>query len=515
MAITVRQLTRRKELGLSLVAGAEGADRVISWAHSIELADPTPWLSGGELVMTTGLAFGPNSEEQFRYVAALARAGTAALAVDTGMRFERVPDGIRSAADQLGFPVLAVPASTPFIAITRAVIDELTEDQVRAVQRVVDQQELFARAILRAGIPGVVAALARELPATAVFIDSDHRVQAASGPEPERVTEVVEGMVAASARNRRGSRVVADANSYCAVQSVAVADQWYGHLAVRTAAPMNAQERLLTAHTVSLIAIELGKPAAVVDAEQRLRSSVLRALLDMPEHVDPSLLRYFGLDADQDVVAVAFVDVGPLLGAEAQLARALAGESTPYLMGTVENEIVVLVPGSASAELGSVLRQSIAAQLQREVRAGRGLPVPARRARDSVWQAVIAARSGSTPSPACVEFSDLGVYAGLLAPRSTAELRMLSQAQLGPLVERDNVDGSGDRLVDTVAAFLEHNGEIAAAATALGIHRHTMRHRMAKIEELLSRDLGSANTRADLWAAVAARRILVARGGGE
>ena len=131
MAITVRRLAGHKDLGLTLVAGRENADRVISWAHAIELADPTPYLSGGELVMTTGLKMGPTSDEQYEYVARLSAAGVVALAFDTGTNFDRVPDGVLSAGDALGLPILQVPADTPFIAITRAVIDELTADQLR------------------------------------------------------------------------------------------------------------------------------------------------------------------------------------------------------------------------------------------------------------------------------------------------------------------------------------------------------------------------------------------------
>jgi hypothetical protein len=161
----------------ALVAGRENADRVISWAHAIELADPTPYLSGGELVMTTGLEMGPTSDEQYEYVARLSTVGVAALAFDTGTNFDRVPDGVLSAGDGLGLPILQVPADTPFIAITRAVIDELTADQLRLVQRVVDQQEVFARATLRDGIPGVVTSLSKALSATAVVIGTDGRPQ--------------------------------------------------------------------------------------------------------------------------------------------------------------------------------------------------------------------------------------------------------------------------------------------------------------------------------------------------
>ena len=89
--ISARGLCRAESLGLTLVAGAQGADRNIGWAHAIELADPTPYLAGGELVMTTGINIGADAAAQADYVARLAAAGTAALAVDTGTTLTAVP----------------------------------------------------------------------------------------------------------------------------------------------------------------------------------------------------------------------------------------------------------------------------------------------------------------------------------------------------------------------------------------------------------------------------------------
>lgn len=91
MAITVSRLCADRTLGLTVVAGAAGADRMISWAHTSELADPTPWLEGGELLMTLALNLDPHPAGQFAYVERLARAGVAALAVDTGMIHPVVP----------------------------------------------------------------------------------------------------------------------------------------------------------------------------------------------------------------------------------------------------------------------------------------------------------------------------------------------------------------------------------------------------------------------------------------
>src|SRR4051794_10330910 len=125
MTLTVNRLLGDRRLGLTLVGGVAGADRTISWAHAIELEDPTPWLSGGELVMTTGLRLAEEPEKQREYVRRLSATGTTALAIDTGTIHTAVPEALRLEGDALGFPVLAVARDVPFIAIGRAVADAL------------------------------------------------------------------------------------------------------------------------------------------------------------------------------------------------------------------------------------------------------------------------------------------------------------------------------------------------------------------------------------------------------
>ena len=55
LGVSVGWLIEQRQLGLVVLAGASELDRRIEWVHSIELADPTPWLRGGELLLTTGL----------------------------------------------------------------------------------------------------------------------------------------------------------------------------------------------------------------------------------------------------------------------------------------------------------------------------------------------------------------------------------------------------------------------------------------------------------------------------
>ena len=503
MAITVRRLAEHKDLGLTLVAGRENADRVISWAHAIELADPTPYLSGGELVMTTGLKMGPTSDEQYEYVARLSAAGVVALAFDTGTNFDRVPDGVLSAGDALGLPILQVPADTPFIAITRAVIDELTADQLRTVQRVVDQQEIFARATLRDGVPGVVAALSQALSATAVVIGTDGRPLAATG----RDTEHVIAITAEAARNmrphsgrRHASRVIADGAGYLTIQTVRAAQTARGYLAVRSEVALSASDRLLVAHALSLISIELEKPAKVIDAEQRLRTAVTLALLGEPRSIDPGVLRYFGFDPDGDVVLVVLTNVGALLPAEAHVTDMLGGGDVPYLMGSIDDEIVIILPGEHAGK-GRDIHRRLGAQLERQLGGGQSSPASLGDLDFGLNQARAAARANADGRFS--EFDHLDVLGVLLGIRDRGELELLAHS-LNPL----DSDAADRTLLDTLEAFLSCNGQVETAATKLNIHRHTMRNRLRRIGELTGCDLQSADTRAAMWLAIKARELL-------
>lgn len=495
MALTVRDLTEVDSLGLVLVAGARGADREISWAHAIELPDPAPYLAGGELVMTTGINIGADADAQFAYVARLAAAGTAALAVDTGTTIADIPPAVRAAGDQLGIPVLEVPASTPFIAIARAVIDALKADELRSVQRVVDDQEVLARATLRGGIPGVVDALADRLAATVVVVDNDGTVLAAGGDDQERLIAVL-GEQVQPARRHGGAHVTADGDAYVTIQNLRAAQPVRGRLAIRTSDPMSNADRLLVAHAVSLISIAIEKPARVVDAEQLLRTAVAREMISGTGAVDGAVLRYFGFEPGGDIVVASFTGAGPLLAAQHVLGRVL----TSFLMAPMGDEIVIIVPAAGSRRRIRAVIEELEQKTGITVSGGMSRTVEPTDLSTALEQARIAAHSGSGRFTEFGELSPMGV---LLEGRSTAELRVLA----APL---DALAG-GEDLIPTLAAFLGRNGQMEAAATELAVHRHTMRNRMRRISQLLGDDLESADTRAQLWLALKAWQLLASR----
>ena len=96
-------------------------------------------------------------------------------------------------------------------------------------------------------------------------------------------------------------------------------------------------------------------------------------------------------------------------------------------------------------------------------------------------------------------FADLAGHGlrALLDPDATAAF---AEAALAPLVAADRA-GAGD-LVESLRVWLAAHGQWEPAAARLGVHRHTLRKRIRRAEELLGRDLDSPGVRAELWLAL-------------
>ncbi len=132
MELTVESLIG--ELGLKLVSGEEAAQTHVRWVHSTELPDPTPWLKGGELLLTTGIQLdGPKPQREL--IERLADHEIAGLGFGTGFAHKRLPQALVTAARRRGFPLFEVPYELPFIAITERAFAQLLDERYEILQR--------------------------------------------------------------------------------------------------------------------------------------------------------------------------------------------------------------------------------------------------------------------------------------------------------------------------------------------------------------------------------------------
>ncbi len=122
------------ELGLSLSSGEQAAGRHVRWVHSTELLDPTPWLRGGELLLSTGLQL-DSVQSQRELIDRLAEHKIAGLGFGTGFAHKRMPAALLAQARKRSFPLFEVPYELPFIAITERVFAQLLDERYEMLQR--------------------------------------------------------------------------------------------------------------------------------------------------------------------------------------------------------------------------------------------------------------------------------------------------------------------------------------------------------------------------------------------
>src|SRR5579862_8117564 len=168
--LTVRDLVREHDV--RLLTGEAGLDLPVRWVHISELVDPTPWLSGGELLLTTGMQLDTPARQR-EFVARLADRQLAGLGFGTGFSHAEVPEALLEAARERHFPVFEVPYELTFIAITEAAFSQLVNEQYAVLRRALSAQERLERIVLsERGLEALVAALATLIGAAVVVFDA-------------------------------------------------------------------------------------------------------------------------------------------------------------------------------------------------------------------------------------------------------------------------------------------------------------------------------------------------------
>jgi purine catabolism regulator len=97
--ITVQDILEIPELNLKLLAGGKSTSNPVRWVHITEVPDPTKWLKGGELLLTTGYSFVGDEEQQVSQIKRLIDHNISGLGFGTGFSFDKVPPALISVSE--------------------------------------------------------------------------------------------------------------------------------------------------------------------------------------------------------------------------------------------------------------------------------------------------------------------------------------------------------------------------------------------------------------------------------
>jgi purine catabolism regulator len=506
MTVTLDWLLSVPELDLRLLVGRGGLLRGIRWVHPIELEDPAPWLRGGELILTTGLHLPRTTDGQRQYVDRLASAGVAALGFGVGLKYGCVPRSLFSQCEIRGLPLLEVPRPTPFIAIVQTVAERLSQQESMALQRTVKQQHLMTEAALVSGVAGVVGHLARALHGRVVVVDAHLAPLATSAADTDDVVTRVR-LEFAGQRDpcARLSISIDDGQGCLVVQSLGVGPVLRGLLGVATTEPLNAADRMLLSQAAVLLALELERPQVVLDAQRELASTMLQLLLDVDVASEAAArpLRHLGFGLRDDVCVLLVTGSGPRLPLEQQTGAALEALGCAFLLTGRDEGTAVLVPSNDVDRAIDALLSMFRDEHQYNAVIGVSAQVAPQHVAYGFRGACHAARRAKFERLRVARFDNETLHM-LFADATVREsIRSLTEPILRRVISAHKTSSSD--LLASAEAFVRYNGSWEIASRAVGVHRHTLHHRMQKVEELTELNFDSAEDRAALLLAFLAR----------
>lgn len=547
MAPTLRRITAIVPLHLEVLAGRNGLDRPVRWVAVSELEDPTPFLEGGELVLTTGMRL--SGADAGPYVSRLVARGVTGLGFGVGLSHDVVPPAFAGAAESAGLPLVEVPRDTPFIAIGKAVSDLLAGEQYEEISRAFAAQGRLTRAALRRRGPvAVVDRLAREIGGWALLFDPSGAVRHAAdatgragpggqgpggqgpggqgpggrgpgghgpgqdGPVEDWARETARSLEPEIARLRSApslaSLALATPDEHVVVQPLGRR----GFFAVGSPRPFSPIAHTVVNAAGSLLTLALEQGREQRAAAAQVRAAVLRLLLAGETGAAARTLAALGMRLPAEPVTVLVCQTSD----PDALTEALSGAAPACFTAPWEGLLVVPAPDAYAEEV-----IALAARYGRvgagapgvDLSSGQGVRVgPGGAEAEAVGSAAPAAGGGprldlavgldqarralasASPVARFTELAGQGLLS-LLDPDAAASF---AAAILAPLREY----GSRADLVESLRAYLASNGHWDAAAQRLGVHRHTLRYRMKRVSELLGRDLDDPAVRAELWIAL-------------
>lgn len=495
MSPTVRTLLADHSLGLRLLAG-ERLDVPIRWVATSELADPTPFLLGGELLLTTGISLGTGAEAADRYLRRLLDAGVVGLGFGVGLGYEEVPSALVISAGRLGLPVLEVDRPTPFIAISKTVSDLLAEEQYADVTRGFRGQQQLTRAAVRGGSAGVARRLADLVAGWVLVLDATGTVQA-SHPKAAagRAGDLV-GQLDQLRRHRPAASSIVEGDEHIVVEPLGTEGRVRGFLVLGVDRSLTTTDRAVIQVASALLSFALESRRSDA-AERAARSAVLRLLADGVD-IDPALLTDLGTPVlASDSLWVVVVGVPSAASREDVLRRLEDAAADGWLVAEHDGRPTVVV-----TQARDVARVDSAIGGPDDIRLGCGGAVSRARLADGIRQARHALTTATATGRRVGRFEELAA-SGAVDLADPAAAAAFADAMLAPLdAYRDT---SGIDLSHTLRVWLDHHGQFDPAAAELGLHRHTLRYRVRKAEQLLGRRLGEANARMDLLFALTAR----------
>lgn len=487
---TLRDLANVLGPDLAIEGPADALDREVSGVHVSELADPTAYLSGGELLLTTGMALSGHAGQAKAYAARLVAHHVAGLGFGLGPVHDRVPASLIRVCGAAGLPLFSIPAPTPFLLIARTYWSQLASAGRADLSASLDAHRELIRAVRqRDPVAAIVRVLGEAVGGWAVRLNRDGEAievwpKSRRGSARQLTTEI---------QRLRGAGPHASATfplgpDDVVVQPLTRGSRLMGFVATCAPRPRKLPDRQLLLAACALLTLQLEQQHQAFARSRTERSSILRLVLD--GYLDAARALSDELGHERLPLRARLIAIGPPPQVSAQdLVERWDRESfragVVWLAEDADCVWAMTSDKGATAVLADL--RALTGSSSPELRAVTSPEVPLTslmgQRRSLSWAL-------SRQNPGDIE----GPGSASPAERAAHQLEIL-------------VGYHKSDLVGAVVAYLRHRGHWERGADALGVHRHTLRQRIGTAERVTGLDLDDPDQASNLWLALRGRGL--------
>jgi PucR family transcriptional regulator, purine catabolism regulatory protein len=497
MPLWLEDLLADPGLGLALAAGGAGLRTrgPVRWIHISEIPDPTPWLEGGELLLTTGLGVRDAPDLQRRLIEGLDARGCAGVGFGLGVCLDDVPAAMLEAAEERGLPLFTVPYEVPFIAVTKRVSRHIFDEHYATLRSAVDlHRQVLAAVLAGTGVAAVLATAIRPMPDfTGILFDYYGQQLAAVGGDLE-AQPVWPPLAGALRHADRATVNVGDRLVHGAV--VRLGDQVEALLALVGDRALHEHEALLLEQALTGVSLELARGLSVREAHRARVDELLEEAASgrVGQVALAARLERYGISpaAGFQVLCIARADsrngAGPIADRAlcALVEDVVGGDGADPVLGRRDGLVYAVTPAHSGA--AEHVAAALVARSWTDITVGRSRPKTQAEHLAAAMREAATAATAPAPAPSGLvrDVSELGLD-GLLAGIDDAlGADAFVEHVLGPVLSHDTAEGT--QLVATLAAYLRHGCRPGPAAEELCVHRHTLAYRLERIRDLTGRD---------------------------
>lgn len=477
MSITILELINNPHLKTEIIAGQEGLNNEITWAHSCELSDPTNWLVGGELVMTNGFAIPSNSTEQVNYIKNLIRSNVSGLAIGKQLHSPKLSQEMLNYADKHGFPILLTNYEIPWIALSKTVALTNASENYSKVTTVMKLYDLIRKSINNESTEKLIELIGLIINCKIEVIDSNNK-------------KTLYSTVDSSSSNLEDFQ---DEGSYLTKVQIQVPASRPVTLIV---VPNNNDklDNLILNHLATIIGLIIEKDTTFYERKRRLGAEIMTGLIEeqYSQETIVKLLSQHNLNNKELFLLACSIEQREY--DSSWLHIKLYEYQIPHFLTYKENTLLILLP--AENDLLTYTINEFPKNVKFGISKGNKVGINMKRmCKEALW----ALRSAEALGKKQLFYNE-NLSISPFLPNDRKEVTELIQDIIGPLLEYDLENKS--QLIKTLYVFLAENQSWKRSAEILFIHKQTLVYRIKRIEKILNKKLDNMNRIAEIWIAL-------------